>query len=60
MKHPAPKAAQTLEDLDSFFTTASTTESVAVSRQDNNIDPLKGQPVHEKKATIDLSTADWI
>jgi hypothetical protein len=57
MKHPAPKAAQTLEDLDSFFTAPSTADSAA-SRQE--AEPAKVAIMKSKKATIDLTNADWI
>jgi hypothetical protein len=56
MRQPAPKAAQSLEDLNLFFTT-STAES---SREDPEVSKPTEETGSTKKATIDLSKADWL
>ena len=56
MRQPAPKAAQSLEDLNVFFTT-STEES---SREDPEVARPADVTETTKKATIDLSKADWL
>lgn len=59
MKHPAPKAATTLQDLELFFVASGSPDvpNITISQQ---VLKVKSPSSLTKKATLDLTGADWL